>query len=332
MTQLPLVYLSAEDVRAAMPPLDERLELARQTLIGLIADADLPPKLGVQPRSAASHTAAMPALLRGGAEDGSDDLLGIKWVTAFPGNTGSGLPSVHATVVLNDGRTGVPLAILDGASITAQRTAAVSGVALREFWPRDLAQPVVALIGAGVQGESHLEVLEEIGAGARLIVVAHHLDRADRLAARARASGHFAEASATDDPVAATRAADVVLTMIPFGRHRQLLPADAFARARLIVSVDYDMCVPAAVVDRSRQFLTDDVAQFRATRRGEVFAGYRDPDGALGEALLGRLPAPPTGDGPLLINHLGVGLADVVFADAIVRHAREGGIGIELPR
>ncbi len=332
MNEPPLLYLSAGDVRAAMPPVSERLELARRTIIALVADADLPPKLGVQPRPAASYTAAMPALLRGTSADGADDLLGAKWVTAFPDNATAGLSAVHATVVLNDARTGVPLAILDGADITAQRTAAVSGVAVREFWPRDLSEPTIAMIGAGVQGASHLEVLEEVGAGARLIVVARHLDRADSLATRARASGRFAHASASADPEAAVAAADIVLTMIPFGLHRQLLPADGLARARLIVSVDYDMCVPAAVANRAPRFLTDNVAQFRAARHGDVFSGYREPDGSLGEALLGRLPEPAAGNGPLLVNHLGVGLADVVFADAIVRRARAQGQGTTLPR
>jgi ornithine cyclodeaminase/alanine dehydrogenase-like protein (mu-crystallin family) len=328
----PLIYLTDADVRAAMPPVGERLDLARRVLTSLVADADLPSKVGVQPRPSAAFTAAMPALLRGADSDGSADLMGIKWVTAFPDNAAAGLPAIHATVVLNDAATGVPLAILDGVGITAQRTAAVSGVALREFWPHDVANPVVALVGAGVQGHSHVQVLEEVGAGARLIVVARHADHAEALAADARASGHFAEASAATDPAAAARAADVVLTMIPFGSHRQILPVDAFARVRLIVSVDYDMCVPASVAAGARQFLTDDVAQLRAAHHGEVFAGYRDPDGSLGEALLGRLPAPPDGDGPVLVNHLGVGLADVVFADAIVRRARASGLGTKLPR
>ena len=63
---MPLLYLDADDVRAAMPPVRERLDLARRTMIALVADAELPPKLGVHPRPKASHTAAMPALLRGG--------------------------------------------------------------------------------------------------------------------------------------------------------------------------------------------------------------------------------------------------------------------------
>jgi ornithine cyclodeaminase len=69
-------------------------------------------------------------------------------------------------VVLTDATTGVPRAILDGGPITAQRTAAVSGVAIARFGPTAAATagaadhaPRATLIGAGVQGDSHLEVL-----------------------------------------------------------------------------------------------------------------------------------------------------------------------------
>ena len=61
----PLRYLSADDVLAAMPDLDERLDLAERTMIALVADAELPPKIGVHPRPADSFVHAMPAFLRG---------------------------------------------------------------------------------------------------------------------------------------------------------------------------------------------------------------------------------------------------------------------------
>src|SRR5512141_824755 len=92
----PLRYLSADDVNAAMPAVDERLELARRTMIALVADAELPPKFGVHPRQTASHVAAMPALLRGPATSGADDLMGVKRVTAFPDNRARGIPGIHA--------------------------------------------------------------------------------------------------------------------------------------------------------------------------------------------------------------------------------------------
>src|SRR3954463_12987045 len=149
----PIRYLSAADVEAVMPPLAERLRLAERTLTALVADADLPPKIAVHPRPEGSFAHAMPAHLRGKDAEGGDDLLGIKWVLGFGGNRGLGLPAINATVVLNDAATGLPVAIIDGGPITARRTAAVSGVAIRQ-WAAPQAERAtrVAIIGAGVQG------------------------------------------------------------------------------------------------------------------------------------------------------------------------------------
>src|SRR3954471_4483624 len=198
MGPAPLRYLSADDVRAAMPAVEERLALARQTMIALVSDAELPPKIGVHPRPPASLTGAMPALLRGTSVDGEHDLLGIKWVTGFPGNRERGMDAIHATVVLNSPVTGEPLAILDGAPITAERTAAVSGIVLREWWPQAPVPASVAIVGAGVQGRSHVDVLVHVASGCALTIVDRHADRAGQLAAHARQTGGFAAVRATD--------------------------------------------------------------------------------------------------------------------------------------
>jgi ornithine cyclodeaminase/alanine dehydrogenase-like protein (mu-crystallin family) len=334
-TQLPaLRYLSGEAVRTSMPPVRERIELARRTMIALVKDAEMPPKLGVEPRPSSAHTAAMPALLRGPEPDGTTDLLGMKWVTAFPTNRALGLPAIHATVVLNDALTGTPLAILDGGPITAERTAAVSGVALQAWWPQiqgDGRPVAVTLVGGGVQGASHVAVLAAVAEGAVLTICDRHPDRAARLADVARNAGRFESVNSTTDMPAAVRGADIVLTMISFAQDRQILPADTLSGVSLVIAVDYDMCIPAETARRSSLFLSDDVEQLMATRRGNVFAGYPDPDASLGEALLGNAPS-LRADGPIYVNHLGVGLADVVFADAICRRALASGAGVELER
>ena len=67
-----------------MPTVEERLALAERTMTALVADAELPPKIGVHPRPDGSFAHAMPAHLRGADPDGRDDLLGIKWVAGFP--------------------------------------------------------------------------------------------------------------------------------------------------------------------------------------------------------------------------------------------------------
>ena len=171
MTSQALRYLSATDIEAAMPPVDERLRLAERTLIALAdGSAELPPKIGVHPRSPSSFGHAMPAHLRGPDPDGDDDLLGLKWVVGYPANGSLGLPTITALVVLNDPATGQPVAILDGGPITAARTAAISGVAIRRFGPPSSAagRPVrVAILGGGVQAHSHLPVVGHLLPGRR---------------------------------------------------------------------------------------------------------------------------------------------------------------------
>jgi ornithine cyclodeaminase/alanine dehydrogenase-like protein (mu-crystallin family) len=76
-------------------------------------------------------------------------------------------------------------------------------------------------------------------------------------------------------------------------------------------------------------FLVDQREQFLANRDAGNFDGYPDPTATLGEAILARTPRP---DGRVVITHLGVGLADVVFADVIVRAAIAAGRGTTLPR
>jgi ornithine cyclodeaminase/alanine dehydrogenase-like protein (mu-crystallin family) len=160
---MPIRYLSAEDVLAAMPDIDERLALAEQTMTALVSDAELPPKIGVHPRPGGSFAHAMPAHLRGADPEGREDLLGMKWVAGFATNNERALPAINAVVVINDAASDVVCAILDGGPITALRTAAVSGVAIRHFAPVVAGRTArAALIGTGVQGHSHLAVLGRV--------------------------------------------------------------------------------------------------------------------------------------------------------------------------
>ena len=105
----------------------------------------------------------------------------MKWVTGFPSNT-AGLPTIHATVILSDPLTGQPVAILDGAPITADRTAAISGVAIRHWGPTANRPPRVAILGAGVQARSHLPVIGHLLPGAELVIHDRHPERAEAVA------------------------------------------------------------------------------------------------------------------------------------------------------
>ena len=327
----PLRYLTAADVLAAMPDLDERLALAEQTLTALVADAELPPKIGLHPRPAASFAHAMPAYLRGSDPAGAEDLVGMKWVAGFPTNSGRGLPSIHALVILNDPATGQPVAVMGGGPITAMRTAAVSGVAIRRFAPQVAGRPPrAALIGAGVQGHSHLAVLGRVLPGVELAVFDRHPERAATLAEQARTTAGLAEITVVSSARDAIATADVVVTAASFGPVQQVMTVDWLKPNVLVVPVDYAVYCAAEVARGAALFLVDQREQFLANRDAGLFDGYPDPTATLGEAIKAGTGRPATGR--VVVTHLGVGLADVVFGAAILRRAESLGLGTLLPR
>ena len=326
----PLWHFSASEVSQALPGLDEQLALAERTMIALVADAELPPKIAIHPRPEGSFAHAMPAFLRGADAGGSADLVGMKWVAGFGTNSALGLPAISALVVLNDPATGIPTAVLDGGPITAARTAAISGVAIRRFAPLLHRRPRATLIGAGVQGRSHLPVIGHVLPGVELVIHDRNLERSEALADVARETPGIASVAIAVDARAGVDGADVVVTAAAFGPVRQVMTPDWLTGNALVVPVDYATYCAASVAETAGLFLVDHREQFLANRDAGLFDGYPEPSATIGEALLARTPRPATGR--VVVTHLGVGLADLVFGDAIVRRARALGLGTELRR
>jgi ornithine cyclodeaminase/alanine dehydrogenase-like protein (mu-crystallin family) len=95
------------------------------------------------------------------------------------------------------------------------------------------------------------------------------------------------------------------------------------------VPVDYATYCSAAVARAASLFVVDDRDQFIANRDAGNFDGYPDPHAMLGEALIDGTPRPA---GRIVVAHLGVGLADVVFGSAILAAAEARKLGTVLPR
>jgi ornithine cyclodeaminase/alanine dehydrogenase-like protein (mu-crystallin family) len=332
MTPPTLRWFGAADVLAAMPPIDERLRLAERTMIALAQPgaSELPPKIAIHPRPAGSFAHAMPAYLRGAGA--ATDLVGIKWVAGFGANAALGWPAISAVVVLNDPETGLATAILDGGPITAQRTAAVTGVAIRHFGPPPEAGETshVALIGAGVQGHAHLPVIGAVLPRSTLHLHDRHPERAAALADEARAMSGVGEVLVHTTAREAIEGSDVVITAASFSSpaERQSMTNEWLRPDATVIPVDYATFCSAEVA-REALFLVDDREQFLANRDAGSFDGYPDPAATIGEALLAGTQRPP---GRVVITHLGVGLADLVFADVIVRAAIASGHGTTLRR
>ncbi len=97
---------------------------------------------------------AMPAYL------GNADIAGIKWAGGFQENYKIGLPFISAMILLINPKNGVFVAVMDGAHITALRTGAASAVCAKYLARKD--SSVLGIIGAGVQGRTHLRALHHL--------------------------------------------------------------------------------------------------------------------------------------------------------------------------
>ena len=190
--------LSAETVERALP--DRRLiERLREAFRGGV-EAPLRHHHTVPTSGADAALLLMPAWRE-------DREVGVKVVTVFPDNAGWGLPSVFGVYLLLDGRTGAPLALMDGKALTRRRTAAASALAASYLARADASRLVIA--GAG----SLAPHLVRAHAAVRPI---RTVTLWNRTAARAEACAErLADAPfgvrVTSDLEAAVRAADVVV-------------------------------------------------------------------------------------------------------------------------
>ena len=134
-----------------------------------------------------------------------------KLITFVAGNAARHLPTIQGDVVVFDARSGQRLALLDGPTVTARRTAAVSLLAAQRLAPRP--QGPLLIVGAGVQGRAHLEAFEH-GLGIREVMVASRTP-ASALALVELARAHGLRAHLVNDAQAALADCPLVVTCTP---------------------------------------------------------------------------------------------------------------------
>lgn len=146
-----VLVISGADVRRLLPMSDciPVIENVMQTVSR--GGAQLPLRIGVAPTGKNNKMVVMPGYLDEPAS------MGAKVIAVCPGNARRGLSSHLGVVVLFDAREGVPVAMIDAASITGMRTAAATAVATRALSPEDACD--LAIIGTGEQASAHLHAI-----------------------------------------------------------------------------------------------------------------------------------------------------------------------------
>ena len=323
-----LRFLSAHDVVLALPMKEAILamkEAFRQLSAG---EAVAPPRVHIAAASPAGDVLFMPAYIPAAGR------MGLKIVSLFGENAARGLPRLHALVVVLDAGTGVPLAVMDGTSLTALRTGAASGAAT------DLmARPegsVAAIFGAGPQARTQLEAVCAVRPIRLVRVFDMSRPRAESLAREMRASlGIPVEAARS--PAEALAGAEIVCTATtaaePVFADRDLapgahinavgsykpsvreVPGETVCRARVVV--DYRPAALAEAGDLLIPIGQGLVAGAPAyAELGEIVAGLRQGRGSADEITL--------------FKSVGVAVQDLAAADRALANAERLGLGTEL--
>lgn len=318
------LYLTKQDVVDLELSDRDVLELTR---VGLtehgLKQVEMPAKIGLHPL-ADTLIHAMPAHVP------AAHACGIKWSSSFPDNPNRGLPQTTGLLILNDEDTGHPIAVMDSAWITARRTPAVSALACEKLARAD--SRVLTIIGCGVQGSAHFDMLPLALPGLEEIRV---LDTRPALAEALAESAPEAPytvrvASSVEDAVTG---ADVIATATailakpsPFIRHAWVKPN------ALVLPVDFDSVWEWETFAAADKFVVDSIEEMEYFRSvGYLPNGLPPIHAEIGELVAGVKPGRQSDDELIVDMNIGMAVEDVVVAIELFERALARGVGQRLP-
>ncbi len=262
---------------------------------------------------------------------GQPAALGVKIVSVFPKNAELGRDSHQGAVLLVDSSSGVLQAVLEAGAVTAIRTAAVSGVATDWLARRDADD--LAILGAGVQAETHLDAITRVRQLRRVRIWNRTPERAARLA-RYAMERHSLVAEVCPGAEAAVRGASIICTTTasaePVLMSKWVAPG---AHINAVGSSTKNTReLESALVQRAQLFV--DARESALNEAGDILTpmaeGLFTADhiaAELGEVLVGRHPGRQAPDRVTLFKSLGLGIEDVAAAKFVVAEAERLGVG-----
>ena len=249
------------------------------------------------------------------------DLAAIKLITYNVANPARGLPAILGDVLVLRASTGERLAMLDGPTVTARRTAAVSLLAAQNLAPNR--RGPLLLIGTGVQALAHAQAFAS-GLGVREVqVIGRTPDRASEFAAAL--CGQGLNARPAGDLVSALRDCPLVVTATPAlavclsGRVRD----DAFVAAIGAFTptmIELDPALTRHIAAHGQVLIDSANARHEA---GDLIAAGLD---LAALPTLQDLQSVPVPTGPVLFKSCGSALWDLAAARCVADGLATSGI------
>jgi alanine dehydrogenase len=251
-------------------------------------------------------------------------LASVKVVSVVAANRALGLPTIQSAVMLVDGTTGVPRALIDGASLTALRTGAAGGLAARLLAPQEC--DVAALYGAGVQARTQLAALLAERRPREVRIVARARKHVDTfIASSSPPSGVALVAGERDAAAGAQLVVCATTSNVPVFDAKDLTPG---AHLTGVGSFRPDACEfppevlggARVVVDHRPAAMAESGELITALRRG--FIAESDVI-EIGEAKARRCPE----DGRTVFKSVGNAIQDLAVGCRVFERAQAMGLG-----
>ncbi|MEM4788700.1 MAG: alanine dehydrogenase [Ignisphaera sp.] len=262
------------------------------------------------------------------------DIAGVKLVNVHPQNPVLyNLPTVMATILLFDPRSGKPLCVMNGTWITGARTGAAAAVAIKYLARLD--SEVVGIIGTGFLAKFHLEAFSKVMNVRRVFIYDIVKAKAEKLA-REYEQKLDARIYVVDTPKKAVELVDVLATLTPAkgpivkdewiheGIHINAMGADAPGKQEL----DPEILKRAKIV-------VDDVEQ--ASHSGEInlplsqgIITLNHIYAELGEIVAGIKKGRESEKEITVFDSTGLAIQDVIVAYHVYTEAVKKGIGIKI--
>jgi alanine dehydrogenase len=326
-----MLILNQQEVKSLLD-LDQLIEALAPAMVELSGRAvSMPPRIAAMVPEHEGLLGVMPVYV------GSTGTLAVKLVSVYPRNTGLGIPAHQALVAVFDPATGTPVAVMDGAYLTAARTAAGSALATR-FMARPDAD-VLVIVGTGAQARAHALAIPRVRPVKEIRIVGRNEHRAAELAAGiardlaivVRAGTSFREAVVGAGIIcAATNSAEPVVIgeWLEPGIHVNSVGLNPQGR-----EVDDATVLKSLVIVESRQAAlapapggATDLT--RPAREGLITEHHIHAE--LGEVISGTRPGRTSPEQITMYKSVGVALQDAVAAQLTLTAAWEQGFGLEV--
>lgn len=304
-------------------PIRECINVMAEALADLArGNVYLPLRMVIMPPDAAGDMALMPSY-----RSGERPAYGVKVVCVFPENAARGLDSHQGSVMLFSAETGQLLALLNASSITAIRTAAVSGVATKLLAREDAGE--LAIVGSGVQARAHIEAMACVRPIKRAKVASRTFEHAQSFA-REFSQRYPFPIEPVDNVEAAVRDAELIVTAttarepilerewISPGAHLNVV-GSSIPTTREVDSAT--MAAASLFVDRRESTVNEGGDYLFALREGAIAADHIKAE--IGELLIGEHPGRISPHEITLFKSLGLAIEDLASADYLYRKAQE---------